>query len=218
MNRQEIRNKVRKMLGETTEAFWTNAEINIWIDDACNDIAMHTLCLKGNATLTSVVNTAEYTLSSQIADVLAIVSEAYYMDGSTYEKLQPTTVEELDFDYPGWRSASAGTPFKYYWNLQENIHGLYPKPDATNAGAYWLVKYVKRHANISSDTETVDIPLELHPAIIEQVVATGLETRGQREQAGYHLAKFTQMLVRWKAVNSFNQQLDDDIIMIPGGR
>lgn len=38
MIRSEIRSRIRKKLGETTALFWTDAELNSWMEDAQKDI------------------------------------------------------------------------------------------------------------------------------------------------------------------------------------
>lgn len=219
MNRQEIRNKARKKLGETTAAFWTDSEMNTWIDDACDDIAMRTLCLRSSTLLTPTESLAEYTLTSQISDVLAILDEQFYMDAANWDRLEPTTREELNRDYPGWKNADDGTPIMYYWDLEDNVHGLYPPPNSTNAVTeYWQVFYAQRHTDITGDTAAIDIPLELHKAIIEHVVATGLESRQSREAAAFHWTLYEKYINMWTARKDYNRYLDDDIIMVPGGR
>ena len=217
MNRLEIRTKARKILGESTAAFWTDVQLNTWIDDAFDDIAKRTKCIKGNTTVTTVVSTPEYALLTNIADCQSIMEGYYYQDAAVWEKIDPTTREELNRDYPGWKSAAAGTPFLYYWDIEENILGVYPKPNATNAGAYFQVYYAKLHTDIGSDVAAVDVPLDLHKAAIEHIVATGLESRGLRDQAASHWSKYSGYVSAYQVLRDYDRYEDDDIIMIPGG-
>ena len=46
MTRQNLRDLIRKRLGETTAAFWTDVELNQYINNAGHDIAYNTKCIK----------------------------------------------------------------------------------------------------------------------------------------------------------------------------
>ena len=64
MTRQRIRDLIRKRLGETTTAFWSDTELNNWINDAGHDIADKTKCVRQNGNITTVEDQSEYTVST----------------------------------------------------------------------------------------------------------------------------------------------------------
>jgi len=133
MTRQEIRTLSRKMLGETTAAFWTDSQLNEWIDDAGNDIAFLTKCLRTNSTITITGGTGEYTISSAIAtNVLSIIDVWYRVGGATWTKMDLMAREELDTRYPTWRSVAAGVPSISYYDIEEDVIGFYVSPQAIN--------------------------------------------------------------------------------------
>ena len=114
MIRSAIRDLARKRLGETTTAFWTDAEINDYINLGAKDLAQRTKCLRSKVTISSVsvaassaVSSAasnEYTISDSISNFFAITEMAFMQNGTDTVKLTPTTRESLDLTVTGWRS------------------------------------------------------------------------------------------------------------------
>lgn len=106
----QLRDQVRKRLGDKTAAFWTNAELNQYINDGCRDLSFRTKSILTNGYLTSVScdeNTTsqksnEYSLSVNFPDIYAVL-RVYYFHDEEWIRLDPTTREELDEDRPGWR-------------------------------------------------------------------------------------------------------------------
>ena len=125
MTRSNLRALIRKGLGETTAAFWTDAELNTWIDNACDDIAFRSKCIRAKGKMTTTTSTADYVLSSYFPTALAVLEVYYYQNASTWQQLKPTTRDTMNVDHPGWKSASAGTPTEYYWDREEDLLGFY---------------------------------------------------------------------------------------------
>lgn len=69
--------------------------------------------------------------------------------GSTGNKLTLTSIQALDQDKPGWRSATRGTVTHYY--LEGHFVGVYPKPTATTETLIMLV-----HLNPTFPTAATD--------------------------------------------------------------
>ena len=67
MTRQEIRDMSRKKLGETTSAFWTDAELDTYINLGCKDVAWRAKCLRTSGSI--VVSSCEAgTVSQKFAE------------------------------------------------------------------------------------------------------------------------------------------------------
>ena len=117
MNRGQIRTLARKRLGETTAAFWTDSQLNLWINLACNDLAFRTKSLRTDgffsasavAENTTSEGTNEYTLSSLFSDLYSITEVYFHLEGERWEKLIPINYTDLDVLYPGWRDANGRT-------------------------------------------------------------------------------------------------------------
>lgn len=215
MTRGNIRDLIRKRLGETTSAFWSDTELNTWINDACKDIVFRTKCYKTNSYLTTVEDTAEYVLSTSFLNILSIFEAYLYQDGATWVKLDPTSRTELDNHQPGWLSADAGVPTDYYWDKDENVFGLYVKPNSDNAGtSYVKVYYARKFSDMTDDAdEPTGIPEFLHKAATHYVTAFGYEQRGHGDKANDAWSKYFATLKDY-LIESKREREDDDLIMV----
>ncbi|KKM91371.1 hypothetical protein LCGC14_1229270, partial [marine sediment metagenome] len=54
---------VRWYLNETSENYWENDELLIWVNQGTMDIVARTRCLEGTEDVTLIANTAEYSLT-----------------------------------------------------------------------------------------------------------------------------------------------------------
>ncbi len=215
MTREEIRDLCRKRLGETTSAFWSDAELNTWINNAGHDIAFRTKCLRTNGTFTSVADTASYNLTTQFPKILTINEVYYYTDGTTWQKLDPTSRTRLDAEHPGWQSVESGTPYEYWWDREENTIYLYVPPSSDQAGTdYVKLYYCYDYTDMSSDSTESGLPDRLHFAQVDYVVATGYETRGHGDKSNDAWSKYFKMLHDYQ-VERLREKEDDDLIMIP---
>lgn len=239
MIRSAIRDLVRKKLGETTAAFWTNAELDDYINLGCKDVAYRTKCLRSNTTISSVScesSTAasvaasnEYSISGNIDDFFAVIDVAFMQEGTDWVKLTPTSREDLDARRPGWRAAvgytadatsatptynydsQTGTPTHYYWDREEDIFGLDPPPNDDNEGAYIKIYYTYDHTDLSSDASSPSLPSPLHLAVVEYVTATGFETRGWGDRANDAWQKYFSKISDYTAEKK-NEREDEEII------
>lgn len=215
MTRSEIRSLIRKRLGETTASFWSDPELNSWINDGCTDIAFRSKCLKGNSYFTTVAGTGEYAMSTLISTVTVLsINEVYYnQNGTTWQKLEATSRTKLDIEHPTWKSTDAGIPLQYYFEREEDLLGLFYKPDSSNAGiSYGQVYYTKAHVDISGDSESPQIPEYLQPAIVDYVVANGYEQRGWGDKANDAWQKYYSKIHDYQ-VERHREKEDDDIVM-----
>jgi len=237
MTRQEIREMSRKKLGESTTSFWTDTEINNYINAGCKDVSWRTKCLRTNGTIQAVscssstvsLKSNEYTISSSFPTCYAINEVYFKQEDETFERLIPSSREELDALNPAWMSlvgystistagvttynygSSGGTPTHYYWSREEDVLGLYPPPDSTQDGADIKCYYSYTHTDLSSDSASPTLPVPLHLAVVDFVVASGLEDRGWGDRAndmwGKYYAKIKDYTVEKK-----NEREDDEII------
>jgi len=215
MTRSEIRSLIRKRLGETTASFWSDTELNSWINDACTDVAFRSKCLKGVNYFTTITGTGEYAMSALVtaATVLSINEVYYLQNGLTWQKLEATSRTELDIMNPTWKSTDAGTPQKYYFDREEDIFGLFQKPDTDNAGtSYGQIYYTKAHVDISGDSESPQVPDYLQPAVVDFVVANGYEQRGFGDKANDAWQKYYSKIHDYQ-VERHREKEDEDIVM-----
>lgn len=212
MTRKQIRDLIRKRLGETTAAFWLDVELNTWINDAGHDIVFRTKCLKDNGYITTVENTQEYAITDNFPTLLSITEVYLEVDGETWSKLDPTTRTQLDLDNPGWLSYEAGTPGQYYWDLEEDVFGLVVKPDEDNAGDdYIRVYYAKDFVELTDDSQSPAVIEYLHEAFVDYVCAKGFEQRGYGDKGNDAWTKYNVRL-RIYLVEHKREREDEEII------
>jgi len=240
MTREEIRDFTRKKLGETTAAFWTDAEINTYINLGAKDLAQRTKSLRSNKTINSVsvVSTTagssgasnEYTISDSISNFFAITEMDFRQNGTDTVKLIPTTRECLDMTVSGWRSlvgytststagvttynyaSSPSVPTHYYWNREEDIFGLYPPPNDTNEGAYIKAYYTYSHTDMTTDAESPTLPEPLHLGCVDFAVATGYDTRGWNDKANDAWQKYFSRINDYMTERRVERE-DEELIM-----
>ncbi len=112
----DVRTVVRFALGETTAAFWTDIQLNLYIQLGCSDVAWRTKCLRpqpgGNTTIgviscdpnTTATNSNEYQLSTYFPNYYSVTEAYFLIDGQRWKRMEPTSREELDASFPGWQS------------------------------------------------------------------------------------------------------------------
>jgi len=216
MNRQNIRDLARKNLGETTASFWTNAELNTWINDAGTDIAFETKSIRTNGYITTVEDQEEYSISTDLDSALIAVAEVYfYQNATTWRRLEETNRERLKVEHPGWMSAGSGVPTQYYWSREEDLIGVYVPPDSTNAGTdYMRVYYSKAFTDLASDAAVPTLPEYLHMAMVHHVTATGYQQRGYGDKANDAWSKYhSRIAAYYKELK--REREDEEIIMKP---
>jgi len=238
MTRLEIRTLARKRLGETTESFWSDSELNNWINFGCSDVAQKSKCLRTNgyisttevAANTSAAVASEWTLSTNFTNLLGVYEVQFHTDGKRWQKLEPITRDDLDIRFQGWRDAvgrtytttttynyecQPGIPDFYWWDYEEDKLGIYPPCNSDNATSNNLrVFYTYDHTNISADVDSPTLPDPLHLCVIEFVVATGFSTRGLGEKSNDAWNKYHQMIKDYQIERNRARE-DEDVIMKP---
>lgn len=216
MTRAEIRSRARKKLGETTGVFWTDVEINGWMEDAQKDIVWRAKLKKTQGTFTTLTDTARYTVSTILPNCLRILGKVWIYDSSDskWHKVDYISEESLDVQYPDWPNATAAQSFLYIEDMDEDMFEFYPKPYAMCVGTnYARVDYCSVPTPMVSDSNSPDLDLKgiLHPAIIDWVTATGFESRGYGDLANDHWSKYYDK-VKAYLVEKTNRE-DEELVM-----
>ena len=162
-------------IGEPAARIFQNTDLNSWINDAGHDLNYKTKCLRTDTKMTTT-SAAEYTISTDIADDVLSINEAYIYQNELWRKLIPTTFTELDILNDAWRSQEAAPPQYYWYDIQLDKFGLYPKPDTDNQGTdYVHVYYAQKFTELTADTATPALPTYLHLAMSDYVSAVAWE-------------------------------------------
>ena len=214
MTRLEIRNMARKRLGENVGAFWSDTEVNSWINEAGEDCAFKSKSVRANTYFTTTENIQDYALSAIAPTLYSILDLYFLVDGTTWKRLQPiANREDMDLQYQGWRNATAAQPYAYYYDREEDVLILHPKPNAANAGVnYGRIYHTVKFVALANDNSTPNLPEPLHLALVDWVVALGYETRGYGDKANDAMGKYKSKIREYLAERGREKE-DDEIIM-----
>lgn len=142
-NLYEMFYQVRLKLLETTASRWTDLEIYNWLNQGQQYIARKSKCLEKEVAVTTTEGTREYdlkTTTNPFADIMDISESGvnYDVNASTSnnQTLTYKPIWELNKEFPGWRGVSNSIPQHYYYKKAQKTIGLYPEPNAANAGLY----------------------------------------------------------------------------------
>ena len=214
MTRQEIREMARKRLGETIGAFWSDTELNLWINKAGVDCAFKSKSLKGNTYFTTTTGIAEYALSSILPTALSVLEVYHKIGGTTWRKMKYiANREDMDMKYPGWLNANSAAPYVYLYIKEEDLFYLFPGPDASNAGVnFTRVFHSVKFVDLANDNSTPNLAEPLHLAMVDWVAYMGFETRGYGDKANDALMKYTTRINDYLRETKREKE-DDEIVM-----
>jgi hypothetical protein len=220
MTRLRLRTLARKRLGETTASFWPDSELNDWLNDAGDDVAEKTKCLKSTENMTTIEDQAEYVPSTEFPGYLSIDEIYLYRDGKKWERLEKKDRKRLTLENPAWKSVDASTPQYYYWDEELDVLGFYPKPNEDNAGTDYVEAYLSiGFTAMTQDTETPVITSKnLRLAMVDYVVATGYESRGWGDKANDAWGKYFKRVHNYLVGRDTEENDDDEGIVMKNYR
>lgn len=169
-----IISSARQRLNETSTAFFTDANLVSFCDEAQKYFVRETKCLEGISTSTSVSGTQSYSLPS---DFYALRRIKY--DGKPVKKAGFLDIDESDIDETDY----SGDPISYYiWN-----DSIYFIPIPNVSGDTIKIFYYKSPAIIDATTDSLEINSLYDDAIITYMVYLALIKDGEEEKADYQM-------------------------------
>lgn len=151
----DTRTDVRAHLNESTARFWTDAQLNVWINEGLRDVARRTETIQTFYTsISAVAGTAEYTLPT---NVLRVHRVEFVPTGNTQVyPVTVTTYDELDSVWGVYPNTVQGIPvYAAMWGFPPLLKmRLYPVP--SQAGTL-NVFYYRLPATASADGDTLEI-------------------------------------------------------------
>lgn len=145
----EALQQVRTLLNEPTANYWSDDELNKWIQEACIDISTKTLCVEKKDTIALATNTLEYTAletlgAGAIADIIKVYGCIYNNDSTTYKgliRIHPRQIKHLP-------ESTSGPPF-YYYHFAGRI-GFFPIPSSSENGHSPIIYFSKADETITN--------------------------------------------------------------------
>jgi hypothetical protein len=153
-----IRTNVRTALDETTAKFWTDAQLNVWIGQAANNIAKRAEVLLERVEIPVQTNVAKYPAP---ADTVRLHRVEFTPDrGQTIYALEARRHQELDQIWGNRQGTSYAYPSFYIpWGFPPNLTmQLFPIPSAV--GTLYLYYYRLPHSIVGTTTDptVVEVP------------------------------------------------------------
>jgi hypothetical protein len=153
-----MRDDVRGHIDEASASFWTDAQLNTWVNDALRDIARRTETLQTIGTVAVVAGTRSYTLnfSPNLFRVHRVEFDPGPGQGPIYP-LEARNFYELDQVWGSQQAQQRAYPD--YWALFGFPPGLsiylFPVPSqAGNLNVY----YYRLPATATADTDVLEVP------------------------------------------------------------
>ena len=199
----QARTEVRDILDEATQAFWTDAQLNSWLNQGCADIARRALCLRKLSTVAVVANTQNYNAPSDIYQLYRV--EFVPSTGSFIYPLTWMGYQEADMAWGTYQSFPAAWP---------EIFVLWSNPGATTQSPATLqirlfpvpaqagvlnVFYYRQVVQASADGDQLDTLPGWEDLAVEYAV---------------YKAKRKDKEADWQDAFSFYEQKLNDMIMV----
>lgn len=195
---------VRTDLNELTAAFWTDAELITWIDEAITEIVNQTRCLEATVEdVTLASSDYDYTLSSSFLDV----EMALYDSGDDSRGIQIYALDRTNLNDIG-HVVETGRPKKYaLWNDQIIV---WPIPDSTISGTTIHVYYIPMPSGVTTSTSPIETPAYFDPAITDYVKAKAYLKDNRINLANTFMGYFNSRIQTY-LVNVVNRGVEKEI-------
>lgn len=150
MTAAQIIDRVRVNIADQSTAgnrqAFSDADLLKFLNDGQREANILSWLLQDRVTLTLTSGTTEYALP---VDFLS--TDRVLFNG---QKLEQTSLSQLDANTPGWSSASGSTPQKYYlYRTTYTLLGLVPAPRSLTITSL-TVYYIKQPIELTSTSET----------------------------------------------------------------
>lgn len=206
----EAKKMARCLLNEPTASYWTDNEIDKWIQEGCIDITTKTLCYEKSGDIT-MVSTPVLTYgaigSDSIDDIAKIYGAVYYDNTNTYRglmKIHPRQIQHLP-------QADAGEP--YYWYTFGDMFGVFP---VSNAAVVTAVGKVKVFYSMADETIT-NLPYYYQLPAIIYAVSMARRKEGRIAEANQFYTMYINSL-RFYREDLYERGVDSkEMFQIPNG-
>ena len=183
--------EVRSFLNESTAAFWTDAEIERWINNGVRNIAARAHCIEETESIVISSATTEYALSSSYVAVKRVL----YQSGATaYKALLRGQKEQI-----GHVDKDLEEP-EFFYESGEGVV-IYPIKDSstvTSSGNTIYVVYVPAVSTLSG-TSAIPTPEQFDRAIVYYATAQALFKKRFFGSAREYMSQYYDEVDRFRA-------------------
>ncbi len=171
------------MINEPIEGNWTNTEINIFINEAINDISIKTRCMLKQYTFNSVASTGEYDLPADFISAERVRYNIYL--------LKPISIRDIDKLYPNsdWTLLTSTTPNYYYIKFGNPTYkiGIFKVPSSALS---CTVDYTALADELNDDTTEPELHAQFQKLIIPYCVYKCLMKDTRPDEASNFLNEY----------------------------
>lgn len=210
LNLTQLRAHVRSLTGIQSTAIVSDADIDIFINEAYQEINREAdwPFLRAQTTLTTSSNVATYSLPAGVSEN-AIASVAILSNDVNRRQLRPRSRYSTD-DSPG--PYLIGRPKEY--SVWDGVVELYPTPDASET---INIRYFSEIANLSSGSDVPVFDAKFHSLVaygasVRVLIREGDET----ERRGYYNLQFKDGMEQMKG--DYLTERDRSIMRLGGRR
>lgn len=148
------------------DSLWSNAELNRYLNRAVKEACIRSLLLRDTETASVCeidvkADTASYDLHDSIIDV-----EIVTMPGRDYP-LTRTSVDELDYSMPAWRTQELGTPHSYILDLNTQKIRFVPIPTSADTATLAVRRTPTDHEEMEYDMDCPVIAERYHEELLD---------------------------------------------------
>jgi hypothetical protein len=205
--REQLRSAVRRELMDPNNTFWTDTELNLYLDDWQQEVQEELEFVWGTATLTTTDST--FALTDLGTNILR---PDHFIWNNV--RLSPRSKNDLDAWRPYWREADPASPYVCY-EVDSGTYGLWPPPDSAGTLS---VEY-PRILTFSSDIAPMDLPAWTRYSAINYCTYRAYERYGPNHdlnRAYRRKSKFLRQVARYKNIKA-QFFPDKPLSLRPGG-
>ncbi len=188
--------QVRMLLLETTNNFFTDTEIDAWVQEGTENISARALCIQASDTIALVTSQYEYTAfvsggAAAATDVVKVWGCFYVSPDNEYiglKRINPNQIADLPYMIAG--------PPKYYYHYADTI-GILPLPTATENTNVVRIYYAQQSQTVG------DLPNEYQPLTFWFAASQACERQGMKDKASAFYGKYIEGL------NALKQELNN---------
>lgn len=210
MNLSQLRSHVRSLTGIQSTAIVSDADIDLFINEAYQEINREAdwPFLRAQTTITTVVNQPTYTLPAGVADN-SIASVAILSNDVNRRQLKPRSRYSTD-DSPGPYLIGRAKEYSV-WN---GVIEFYPTPDSVET---INLRYFSEPANLVNNTDSPIFDAKFHSLVAYGASVRVLIREGDdTERRGYYNLQFQNGMEQMKG--DYLSERDRSILRLGGRR
>lgn len=206
---QTVIDRVRYDINETTAGFWSDTELQQWINEAIWEINSKTRCLETAVSTQALAeDDYDYAIAGNWLSIETIIHDSGTTTGDSDTAdagRRLHTLKRIDIKNFG-HTRETGRPKQYtIWN---DILYVWPIPDSTVSGTTLILFVVTLPTSITSATSAIETPAYFDHCILNYVKAKAYFKDKREAKGNYYMALF-EKAVREYVVTILKRNIPD---------